>query len=173
MENNYFTKKCINKNQDYLKDPFVIRNLVYGLQDSIISTSGFLVGVTFANFSPQSIIIATVILILVEAISMAFGAFVSDESFLITAKLRYDYKKILIYGFIMFISYVVGGLFMLLPYILKWNHNYIWTIFLAIVTLFTIYFNIQKNAIKAMKMSLFGFIILIISIYFGNFMPKQ
>ena len=157
----------------YLSDPVFVRNLVYGLEDSFISTTGFLVGITFAHFTTEQVITSGVILILVEAICMAFSSMVSEESSIMAApKLRENHHTIL-YVIVMFISYVIAGVLVLLPYILRVSYDYIYSILISILGLFLIVVFFQKSIWKAATMSAFGGIILFITIYAGQFMELR
>lgn len=151
-----------------LNDPFFIRNLVYGLEDSLISTSGVLVGVTFAGLPITHIIVTGIVLIIVEAISMAYGALVSEESFLISSKKKYTTGQILVYSMTMFISYIVAGFAVLTPYLLNLKYNYMYTIGIAIALLFCIVYFIQRNIVKALIITSVGTIVLLISIQSGR-----
>lgn len=154
-------------------DPFFIRNLTYGLEDSLISTTGLLAGITFAGMPNPYVIIAGIILILVEALSMAFGSMVSEESFLITSKTKYTMGQIAFYAVTMFISYVVAGIVVLVPYILNLKHHYAYSIGTAIVLLFVLVYAIQKNVFKAAIMTVIGSIILGITIMVGRFLDDR
>lgn len=149
-------------------DPFFVRNLVYGLEDSLISTSGVIVGVTFAGFPVSNIIITGIVLILVEALSMGYGSLVSEESFLISSKKKYTSGQIFLYAFTMFASYVAAGIAVLMPYILNLKYNYIYTIAIAITLLFIILFFIHKNVVKALVITILGAIILLVSVQSGR-----
>ena len=57
-----------------------IRNFVFGVEDSLVSTVGLLSGVAIAGVEQKYIFITGLILIFVEAFSMAVGSFLSEES---------------------------------------------------------------------------------------------
>lgn len=157
----------------YWKDPFFIRNLTYGLEDSLISTTGLLAGITFAGMPNQYVVIAGIILILVEALSMGFGSLVSEESFLITAKTKYTIGQVVFYALTMFISYVVAGAVVLAPYALNLENSYAVSIILAIGLLFVLIFAIQKDITKAILMTCIGAVILAITIVTGKFLETR
>lgn len=157
----------------YWNDPFFVRNLTYGLEDSLISTTGLLAGITFAGMPNNYVVIAGVILVLVEGLSMGFGSLVSEESFMITAKTKYTMWKVLFYAFTMFISYVVAGAVVLAPYALNMKDGYILSIALAIVLLFVLIYMIQRDITKAILMTCIGTVILALSILTGKFLETQ
>jgi hypothetical protein len=131
-----------------LSDPFVIRNLVYGLEDSLISTTGMIAGITLAGLPNAHIVVAGLVLILVEALSMAYGAFVSEGSFLAVAAAgaerpayglpAYRTRDVLLYAVVMLLSYVAAGLLVLLPYLLNLKTKLYWTLGLALAALYAL-----------------------------------
>jgi VIT1/CCC1 family predicted Fe2+/Mn2+ transporter len=150
------------------QDPFFARNFVYGVQDSLISTSGVILGVSFANFSNRNIIITGYILILVEALSMGYGSFISEDAFMKTAKMKYDEKTVLKYGVVMFLSYALAGIIPLLPYIFNLKNPWIYTITLTFTTLLGLIYTFQHDIQKTIKQTFIGFLILIISLNIGK-----
>ncbi len=151
-------------------DPFLIRNIVYGIEDSLISTTGVVVGTHFAKVPNKYIIVSGLILVFVEALSMAYGAFVSDESFLIFEKKQYTNKQLLIYGFTMFFSYLFTGLIILLPYFWNLQKPYIYSILIVIIGLFLLFLKTNKSLKKNILLTTIGYLILIISIKIGTFL---
>jgi VIT1/CCC1 family predicted Fe2+/Mn2+ transporter len=119
-----------------LSDPFVIRNLVYGLEDSLISTTGMIAGITLAGLPNAHIVVAGLVLILVEALSMAYGAFVSEGSFLAADRRAYRTRDVLLYAGVMLLSYVAAGLLVLVPYLLNLKTKLYWTLGLALAALY-------------------------------------
>lgn len=149
-------------------DPFFVRNLVYGLEDSFISTTGVVVGVTFAGLPNIHIIITGIVLVLAEALSMAFGSFISEESFLIASKSSYTIGQVIFYATTMFISYVSAGILILIPYFLNLKYNYAYSVGIAIVSIFIIIYFMQHNLKKALLISVLGFLLLMIIIFVGQ-----
>jgi VIT1/CCC1 family predicted Fe2+/Mn2+ transporter len=96
-----------------------VRNLIFGAEDSLVSTVGLISGIAIAGVPRATILLSGVILIFVEAFSMAAGSFLSERGTeeIVERKdmpLRYP----LLGGFIMFVSYFVSGFIPLLPYLL-------------------------------------------------------
>lgn len=96
-----------------------IRNFIFGVEDSLVSTVGLLSGVAVAGMSPQHIFLTGLILIFVEACSMSAGSFLSEasaEEYLHQKETSssHSYSAALI----MFFSYVLSGFIPLLPYVL-------------------------------------------------------
>lgn len=94
-----------------------IRSSVFGIEDSLVSTTGLIAGVAVAASDKKFVIIAGVIAIAVEAISMAAGEFISED----TEKdlsAETDKANPVFSGFIMFVSYFLAGLIPILPIII-------------------------------------------------------
>lgn len=158
---------------DVLKDPFFVRNMVYGLEDSLISTTGVVVGTTFAGMPLPYIITTGIILVLVEALSMAFGSLVSEESFMITSKKKYTNLQIMFYAVTMFVSYFVAGIAILVPYFLKLKYHYAVSIAISVFGLFCIVLFVQKDIFKAILTTIVGAAILAITIVVGQLLDKK
>ncbi|OGL73061.1 hypothetical protein A3D72_02485 [Candidatus Uhrbacteria bacterium RIFCSPHIGHO2_02_FULL_57_19] len=94
-----------------------IRNFIFGVEDSLVSTVGLLSGVAVAGMSRENIFMAGTVLISVEAFSMAVGSYLSEHS-------AEEYmngsstgvRQPLLAGVIMFFSYFLAGLLPLAPY---------------------------------------------------------
>ncbi len=101
-----------------------LRNLVFGVEDSLVSTVGLLSGVAIAGVARETIFLTGVVLIFVEAFSMAAGTFLSEAS-------EEDYLRVKTLsgrssfsdGIVMFISYFISGFIPLLPYLLLETSN--------------------------------------------------
>lgn len=115
-----------------------VRNIIFGVEDSLISTLGFLAGITVAGLRAQDILTTGLILILVEAFSMGVGSFLSEESVEeyehhVSASL----KNSLVAGLTMFFSYLFSGFIPLGPYIFLSPTAAFWpSIFLSLIALF-------------------------------------
>lgn len=100
----------------------IIRNLIFGIQDSFGSTVGFLSGVAISGISKETLLFTGLLLILVEASSMAMGSLISEhvveES---EQKKTLPLFKSIIGPITMFFAYVLSGLIPLTPYILFWG----------------------------------------------------
>ncbi len=97
----------------------MVRNVIFGVEDSLVSTVGLLSGVATAGVEKNTIILAGVILIFVEAFSMAAGAMLSENSVEEFETHREIPLRYSIAGAVaMFASYFVSGFVPLLPYLL-------------------------------------------------------
>lgn len=99
------------RNQIYL------RNFIFGIEDSLVSTVGLLSGIASAGVPRTTIILTGIVLIFVEAFSMAAGSFLSEAS--VEEYARTEKKaagEAVAGGAIMFFSYFLAGIVPILPY---------------------------------------------------------
>lgn len=95
-----------------------LRNFVFGVEDSLVSTVGLLSGVAIAGMAREDIFVTGLILIFVEAISMAAGSFLSESS-----AEEYETRReaptarSYLSSAIMFVSYFISGFIPLAPYL--------------------------------------------------------
>lgn len=105
-----------------------LRNFVFGVEDSLVSTVGLLSGVAAAGLPKEDIFLTGIILIFVEAFSMGVGSYLSEESAEEFTKRKYS---ISIPGaLIMFFSYFASGFIPLFPYLV---FPVAWAFYISIV----------------------------------------
>jgi len=158
-----------------MDDPFLVRNFVYGIEDSLLSTTGVVVGLEWAGLARRDIVVTGIILVLVEALSMSFGSFVSEDAFVEHASVSAP-KKVVVYAAVMFLSYALAGMIPLAPFMLGAREAWRWSAALAVLALGTIVFTVQpkrtslkKRAIKAGGLTATGAVILAASIAMGRY----
>jgi len=95
-----------------------VRNFVFGVEDSLVSTVGLLSGIAVAGIERPAIIMTGLVLIIVEAFSMGAGAWLSEHS---VEEYEEQREMPWLHAFrsavIMFFSYVLAGLIPLSPYL--------------------------------------------------------
>lgn len=94
-----------------------LRNFIFGVEDSLVSTVGLLSGIAIASVPRETIYLTGVVLIFVEAFSMSAGSFLSEYS----AEEYEAHREIpthrsFVGALIMFVSYFVSGFVALAPY---------------------------------------------------------
>lgn len=95
-----------------------IRNFVFGVEDSLVSTVGLLSGIAVAGTMEHTIVLAGIVLISVEAFSMGAGSLLSEHSAReISLKQEVPIGGSLKSALIMFFSYFFAGFIPLAPYI--------------------------------------------------------
>lgn len=95
-----------------------VRNFIFGVEDSLVSTVGLVSGVAITLESKSIVILTGFVLIAVEAFSMGVGSFLTEQA--VSEKNNSKKKNsIEITGsIIMFASYLIAGLIPLSPYML-------------------------------------------------------
>ncbi len=94
------------------------RSFVFGVEDSLVSTVGLLSGIAMAGVPRGTVFLTGVVLIFVEAFSMAAGSFLSEytaEEY--ASKSDASTNRPFGVGTVMFFSYLVAGFIPLLPYL--------------------------------------------------------
>lgn len=94
-----------------------VRSIVFGINDSLVSTVGFLAGISVAGVPRATIVLTGIVYALVEAFSMAMGDFLSEESAEEYAR-RKSVKNLhpALAGVFMFFSSALAALVPLSPY---------------------------------------------------------
>ena len=95
-----------------------MRNFVFGAEDSLVSTVGLLSGIATAGVERETILLTGIVLLSVEAFSMAVGSFLSErsaEEYAVHHEV--NPKDSLIGSLVMFFTYLIAGFIPLSPYI--------------------------------------------------------
>jgi VIT1/CCC1 family predicted Fe2+/Mn2+ transporter len=113
-----------------------LRNFIFGVEDSLVSTVGLLSGIAVAGVSREDLFLTGVVLIFVEAISMAAGSFLSESSAeeLATRKDTPSKRSYAAAG-IMFVSYFISGFIPLAPYMLFGESAFVSSIAVSLLAL--------------------------------------
>lgn len=99
-----------------------IREIVFGLEDSLVSTLGAITGIAVGSKSAYIVILSGLVLIAAESVSMAAGSYLSSKSATETEEVIHKDHHIehetnpLRGGIIMGVFYVFGGFVPLFPY---------------------------------------------------------
>lgn len=120
----------------------VMRNFVFGVEDSLVSTVGLLSGIAAAGTARETVILTGVVLIFVEAFSMAVGTSLAEHS-------AEEYaggvhragvtRSSFLAGAIMFASYFVSGFIPLAPYLIWEGVTGLWiSVAASLVALFVL-----------------------------------
>lgn len=165
--------------EKYLKSPTYIRNIVFGVEDSLVSTVGLLSGVAVAGVPNRTIILTGVVLIFVEAFSMGIGSLLSEHSVeQLEQKGEAEIHKSFGGAGAMFFSYFVAGFVPLLPYLLADGTKAFWfSIGASLTGLFLLGYLSARvlniNAVKhGLKMLFFGGLAVILGVLVGSLVDK-
>jgi VIT1/CCC1 family predicted Fe2+/Mn2+ transporter len=104
------------KNMDIHED--YLRSIVFGFQDALVSTTGVIAGVSAGTSHKEVVLLAGIVTITVEALSMGVGQYMSEKTVHQMDKTGRHTDSVIIGGGAMGISYMLGGLVPLLPIIL-------------------------------------------------------
>lgn len=95
------------------------KSFVFGVEDSLVSTVGLLSGVALAGVATSTVVLTGIVLIFVEAFSMAAGEYLSEyETEEYQKQGEVSSRTSFTASAIMFVSYLVSGLIPLAPYVL-------------------------------------------------------
>ncbi len=112
--------------QDYL------RSVMFGAEDSLVSTTGVMIGISAGVQNPQVILLAGVVAVSVEALSMGVGQYLSEKA---VHEIDHSHKEsLLVVGLLMFVSYLAAGAIPLLPVLIFPYPFSIWMIALFALT---------------------------------------
>ena len=157
-----------------------LRSFVFGVEDSLASTVGLLSGIAIAGVARETILLTGVILILVEAFSMAMGDFLSEyssESYIRQAEV--PSRRSFTAALIMFFSYLLAGLIPLFPYLILISESAVWlSIGLSLLALFSLGIIGAKisntNTLKSgLRMFLIGGTAIFVGVIVGSFLNSR
>lgn len=98
--------------EDYL------RSIIFGFQDSLVSTTGVIAGVAAGANSKELVILAGIVTITVESLSMGAGQYMSEKAVHQMDKSGKHTDNLYVGGMLMAASYFLGGFVPLVPIIL-------------------------------------------------------
>ena len=99
-------------NENYL------RSSLFGFEDALVSTTGMVVGISAGIDDKSIILLASLVTIAVEAISMGAGEFLSEEAVEELEKEKVKRSKPFFGAVIMLFSYAFGGMIPVLPVVI-------------------------------------------------------
>ena len=153
-----------------------LRNIIFGISDSLVSTVGLLAGIDVAGTSRQVILLTGIVYAFVEAFSMAVGSFLSEQS-----AEEYEVKGEVTgagpftAGVVMFISFILASFIPIVPYLVFGLAAALWcSIGFSLVALLIVGM-ISARIVKvdmmshALKMMLLGGAAIVIGVVVGKF----
>lgn len=155
-----------------------LRTIIFGINDSLVSTVGFLAGISVAGVPRATIVLTGIIYSLVEAFSMAMGDFLSEES--AEEYVRHanvNDRPSIISAILMFVSCVIASLIPLLPYIVFASGTaLVVSISLSVFSLFIVgvlsaRFSRLPMLWRGARMALLGGAAIVMGVAIGTFMP--
>ena len=158
------------------KTELYLRNIVFGVADSLVSTVGLLAGIDVAGTPRAAILLTGIVYAFVEAFSMAVGSFLSEQSAEeYEAKGETSETGPYTAGFVMFITFVLASFIPIAPYLLWSVSTALWcSIGLSLIALLIVGM-ISAKVVKVnvlqhgVKMMLLGGAAIVIGILVGKF----
>lgn len=155
-----------------------LRTIIFGINDSLVSTVGFLAGISVAGVPRPTIALTGIVYALVEAFSMAMGDFLSEESSEeYMSKSSVNNRHSITAAVFMFISCVLASLIPLVPYIIFVSGTaLIVSISLSVFSLFVVgaisaRFSHLPMIWRGVRMALLGGAAIVMGVSIGLFMP--
>lgn len=112
------------KNKEYL------RSVLFGIEDSLVSTTGLIAGISVGSQNAKFVLLAGTVAICIEALSMGVSEFLSDDAVQELDKLKRHRDNPLLSGLFMLISYFLAGIVPLSPIFFT---SYPLSLFLSVV----------------------------------------
>lgn len=152
-----------------------IRNVVFGIEDSLVSTVGLLSGIAAVGVPHAIVLMTGFVLIFVEGVSMAIGSFLSEES-------AQEYERgasaasgrSFLGALVMLVSYVIAGLVPVAPYLFAAGlHALYWSIGLSLTVLALLgYAQARFSGLpafsRALRMCLLGGFAIVVGVAVGS-----
>ena len=163
----------------YKNSEIFIRNFIFGVEDSLVSTVGLLSGIAITNMQSSEIVAIGIILIFVEAFSMGIGSLLSEHS----VEEYVNHKNVPFWNAAlgattMFFAYFIFGFIPLSPYIFASINYAFWiSIIFSLITLFFLgslssKFSGVKVLRNGFEMLTIGGIAIVIGIIVGKFIRQ-
>lgn len=108
------------------------RNIIFGVEDGLVSTVGFLSGIASVSALSGAIAITGIVLVFVEGMSMGIGSLLSEHSTEeYAARKEVPFGKSFLAAIVMFVSYIIAGSIPLLPYFFLTGGTAFWVSIVA------------------------------------------
>lgn len=115
---------------DYLRSGF------FGAEDSLVSTTGLVAGIAAGSQDPKLVLLAGLVAVSVEALSMGAGQYLSQKA---VDEMDGNKASPIGTGFIMFISYLLAGAIPIIPMaLISYPASLIVSLAAALMTLYII-----------------------------------
>ena len=92
-----------------------LRRVLFGIEDSLVSTTGLIAGLSIGAENKRIVVLGGLVAIVIEAVSMAAGEYLSDGAVQELDKLKRHRDSPAASGLLMLVSYLLAGMIPLLP----------------------------------------------------------
>jgi len=159
----------------YKEDHTYLKNFLFGVEDSLVSTVGLLAGVAAAQADRSAIITTGLVLIVVEGFSMGIGSFLTEETTEEISGSGSNNSLAIKGGLTMLFSYIAAGLLPLAPYVF-WDAKQAMNISIlaSLLGLFilgfstALYFGHARPFVRGFKMLLLGGLAVMVGVAIGK-----
>lgn len=155
-----------------------LRTIVFGINDSLVSTVGFLAGISVAGVPRPTIVLTGIVYALVESFSMAMGDFLSEESAEeYVSHANVNDRPSITAGVLMFLSCTLASLIPLMPYVLfAGGTALVLSVCASVLALFMVgvlsaRFSRLPMLWRGMRMALLGGAAILLGVVIGILMP--
>lgn len=94
--------------------PDYIRSTIFGIEDALVSTTGVVAGVSVGSHDKELVILAALVTIAVEALSMGAGQYLSEEAVHEMSGEKHT-DSLILGALFMFMGYLLAGLIPVIP----------------------------------------------------------
>lgn len=117
-------------------DQSYFKSAVFGFEDGLVSTTGIVAGLSAGSRDPKLVLLAALVAMGVEAVSMGAGEFISERGVHAMRGNRHTDSPVSS-GLVMSFSFVVAGFIPLLPImVLKFPQSLVVSLIFALIALF-------------------------------------
>lgn len=159
----------------HVAESHYLRNFIFGVEDSLVSTVGLLAGVAAADISSRAILTTGLVLIVVEGFSMGIGSFLTEETTEEMAGKSPETWAAVKGSLTMLTSYCLAGLIPLAPYVfLRGNTAVSLSVLLSLLGLLglgfgtSLYYHRPHPYRRAIKMLLLGGSAVLVGMFIGK-----
>lgn len=140
-----------------------MRNLIFGVEDSLVSTVGLLAGLATQASTAHQLLVTGTIYVFVEGFSMSVGSFLSEESAEeYEAGKGVKHREAITGAGVMFVTFIIAGFIPILPYLIFAGTNALWASIVVSVGLLALLGFVQAKFSKvnpwprALRAAIFG-----------------
>lgn len=114
-----------------------LRNVIFGVEDSLVSTVGLLAGIAIGDISAAKIFMIGVVYLFVEGFSMAAGSYLSEHSAQeFETGARSKSNAPLLGAIVMFLAFIIAGIVPIAPYLfLPVTSGIVWSVIVSLIFL--------------------------------------
>jgi VIT1/CCC1 family predicted Fe2+/Mn2+ transporter len=152
-----------------------LRNIIFGVEDSLVSTVGLLAGIATGDLTGAKILMIGVVYLFVEGFSMGAGSYLSEHSAQeYETGARAKSNEPLYGAVVMFLAFLIAGIVPIAPYLfLPLGMGVIWSVIVSLIFLGILgYTQAKLSKVSAtrsvVRMVVIGGIAIVLGIIIGH-----